>query len=152
LPGRSLEAAIRDMTRYLAQPSLGLDPAQQAEIAAEVRAVLGDPRLAPLFGPGSRAEVPIAGILNGLPIAGQVDRLAVTGSEVLVVDYKANREPPASIDQVPEGYLRQMAAYRGLLQAIYPGRAVRCALLWTEGPTLMPLHEKTLASHAPGLP
>jgi ATP-dependent helicase/nuclease subunit A len=152
LPGRPLEAAIRDMTRYLAQPSLGLDPAQQAEIAAEVRAVLGHPQLAPLFGPGSRAEVPIAGVLNGLPIAGQVDRLAVTESEVLVVDYKTNREPPASIDQVPEAYLRQMAAYRGLLQAIYPGRAVRCALLWTEGPTLMPVHEKTLASHAPGLP
>jgi len=152
LPGRALEAAKRDMERYLAQPGLGLDAAQQAEIAAEVRAVLEDAELAPLFGPGSRAEVPIVGVLNGLPVAGQVDRLAVSESEVLVVDYKTNREPPASIDQVSEAYLRQMAAYRGLLQAIYPGRAVRCALLWTEGPALMPLPEKTLASHAPAQP
>jgi ATP-dependent helicase/nuclease subunit A len=152
LPGRPPETAKRDMARFLAQPGIGLDAAQQAEIAAEVRAVLEDAELAPLFGPGSRAEVPIAGVLNGLPIAGQVDRLAVSESEVLVVDYKTNREPPASIDQVPEAYLRQMAAYRGLLQAIYPGRGVRCALLWTEGPTLMPLPEKTLSSHAPARP
>jgi ATP-dependent helicase/nuclease subunit A len=152
LPGRPPEAAWRDMVRYLAQPGFGLDASQQAEIAAEVRAVLDHPSLAPLFGPGSRAEVPIVGIVNGLPIAGQVDRLAITEGEVLVVDYKTNREPPASIDQVPQAYLRQMAAYRGLLEAIYPGRAVRCALLWTEGPSLMPLDAETLASHAPAQP
>jgi len=149
LPGRPPEAARRDMARYLAQPGLRLDPTDQAGIAAEVQAVLEHPELARLFGPDSRAEVPIVGILNGLPIAGQVDRLAFSKGEVLVVDYKTNRAPSASIDQVPAAYLRQMAAYRALLEAIYPGRAVVCALVWTEGPRLMVLDEATLATHAP---
>ena len=35
------------------------------------------------------------------------------------------------------------------LRQIYPDRPVRCALLWTEGPRLMPLDEAVLASHAP---
>jgi ATP-dependent helicase/nuclease subunit A len=43
-----------------------------------------------------------------------------------------------------------MAAYRVLLRQIYPGRVVRCALLWTIGPRLMMLDEAILARHAPG--
>jgi ATP-dependent helicase/nuclease subunit A len=43
-----------------------------------------------------------------------------------------------------------MAAYCALLQAIYPQRPVRAALLWTEGPRLMALDDATLAPHWPG--
>jgi len=44
----------------------------------------------------------------------------------------------------------QMAAYRAALRLLYPGRQVRCALLWTEGPRLMELTPATLDRHAPG--
>ena len=50
---------------------------------------------------------------------------------------------------MPPGYLRQMAAYQALLEAIYPARAVRCALLWTEGPRLMALDDAVLVPHRP---
>ena len=73
---------------------------------------------------------------------GQIDRLAIGDDEVLMMDYKSDREPPAEPDQVPVAYLRQMAAYRALLRRIYPGRAVRCGLLWTQGPRLMMLDER----------
>jgi ATP-dependent helicase/nuclease subunit A len=39
----------------------------------------------------------------------------------------------------PEGLLRQMGAYAYALAAIYPGRTVETALLWTRTATLMPL-------------
>ena len=83
------------------------------------------------------------------PGSEHLDRLAVDAHEVLVIDYKTNRTPPARPDQVPAAHLRQMAAYGALLRQIYPGRRVRCALLWTQGPQLMPLEEAVLASHAP---
>jgi ATP-dependent helicase/nuclease subunit A len=111
--------------------------------------VLEAPAIAHAFGPGSRAEVPLAGVVDGRVIAGQVDRLVVGPHEVLVIDYKTNRAPPATPDQVPAAYLRQMAAYGALLRQIYPGRRVRCALLWTQGPRLMPLDDAALSSHAP---
>jgi ATP-dependent helicase/nuclease subunit A len=101
-------------------------------------------------GADSRAEVPIAGILDGVAIAGQIDRVAISERDILVADYKTNRAPPSSQDQVPAAYLRQMAAYQVLLQRIYPDRPVRCALIWTEGPRLMVLDHATLAAHAPG--
>ncbi|MGH6913511.1 MAG: 3'-5' exonuclease, partial [Geminicoccales bacterium] len=83
LPGRPREEREAALARYLAQPSLGLDQPLRAAIAAEVLAVLDAPDTAALFEAGSRAEVPIAGIVAGQTIAGQVDRLAVTAREVL---------------------------------------------------------------------
>jgi ATP-dependent helicase/nuclease subunit A len=101
-----------------------------------------------LFGPSSRAEVPLAGVIGDQAVFGQIDRLAITDAEVLIVDYKSDREPPVEPDRVPVAYVRQMAAYRALLREIYPGRAVRCALLWTAAPRLMMLEEALLDHHA----
>ena len=151
LPGRPAEERAAALAAYLALPALGLDASEQAQIAAEVLAVLALPELAPLFGPGSRAEVPLAGMVGDQAVFGQVDRLAVTPEAVLLVDYKTNRAPPAEPAAVPAVYLRQMAAYSALLQAIWPDRPVRAALLWTEGPRLMTLDPAVLAAHRPGL-
>ncbi len=150
LPDRPPADRASALARYLAEPPLGLTGAEQAEIAAEVLAVLALPALAPLFGPESRAEVPLAGVVGGQAIFGQVDRLAVTPDAVLLLDYKTNRTPPSTAAEVPRAYLRQMAAYRALLEAIWPDRPVRPALLWTEGPRVMALDDTALAPWRPG--
>ena len=134
---------------YLARPVLGLDQAGRAALAAEVLTVLDTPEFTALFAPGSRAEAPLAGRIGEVIVAGQVDRLAVTGEAVLIVDYKTNRPPPALAESVSPLYLRQMAAYRALLRQIYPSRPVRCALLWTDGPRLMGLPDALLDPWAP---
>jgi ATP-dependent helicase/nuclease subunit A len=126
-----------------------LDEATRAEIVASALAVLRDPAVAAAFGPGSLAEAPVVGRIASQVIAGQVDRLVVGPSEVLVIDYKTNRPPPKRAEEVAPVYLGQMAAYRALLREIYPGRTVRCLLLWTEGPRLMPLADRLLDRHAP---
>jgi ATP-dependent helicase/nuclease subunit A len=149
LPERAESDRDAAMARFLAQPAFGLSPVEQAEIAEGVRAVLALPELSPLFGRDARAEVPLVGVVGGLAIAGQVDRLVVTAAEIVLVDYKTNREPPADAAGVPAIYWRQMAAYATLLGEIYPGRPIRCALLWTEGPRLMWLDEATLAHYRP---
>jgi ATP-dependent helicase/nuclease subunit A len=112
--------------------------------------VMADPQFSSLFGPGSRAEAPIVGELgDGRVISGQIDRLLVTPSEVLIVDYKTNRPAPLSASETAQPYLRQMAAYRAALGKIYPGKTIRCALLWTESPRLMALPDELLASLSP---
>ena len=125
-----------------------LDEAQIADIAEAVFAVLNNPDFAPLFGPASRAEVALSGhaVLAGerVRVSGQVDRLVVTDQEVLVVDYKSNRPAPDSAEATAPAYLRQMAAYRELLRALWPERRVRTALLWTDGPVLMALADSLL--------
>ncbi len=103
--------------------------------------IMEDPTFSALFGPDSRAEVPLIGQLGGRVVSGRVDRLVVRADSVLVVDYKTDRRPPS---EPPSAYLRQMAAYRGVLACLYPGLPVRCALLWTDGPRWMPLEAASL--------
>jgi ATP-dependent helicase/nuclease subunit A len=70
--------------------------------------------------------------------------LVVTDTDVLVLDFKTNRPPPLKVEDVAQVYLNQMAAYRALLQANWPDKHVRCALLWTDGPRLMELPDSVL--------
>lgn len=146
---RRREAAVG----FLASPAHGLDSTAAEEMAAECLAVLDDPDLAPLFGPGSRAEVAVSGLVEGREgpraISGQMDRILVAPDRVLVADYKTNRPAPGREDDVPAAYLRQMAAYRAALGAIYPDRPVECVLIWTESPRAMRLSPSLLDRHAP---
>jgi ATP-dependent helicase/nuclease subunit A len=75
--------------------------------------------------------------------------LVVTESRVLIVDYKTLRPPPAAEEEVAPVYLRQLAVYQAALARIYPDHEIRCALLWTEGPRLMPISSEILAGYLP---
>lgn len=139
----------RDATEhFLAAATPALSEGERREICDIVIALLEHVDFAPLFAAGSRAEVPLVGQIEyqGRPllISAQIDRLCVNDQEVLIVDYKTNRPPPREIAKVPAAYVTQMAAYRALLQQIYPGTRVRAALLWTEGPFLMELPENLM--------
>jgi ATP-dependent helicase/nuclease subunit A len=82
-------------------------------------------------------------------LSGQIDRLLVTAEEVLLVDFKTNRPAPSTPAETPEPYLRQMAAYRAALGRIYPGKTIRSAIIWTEGPRLMALPGPLLDRYMP---
>jgi ATP-dependent helicase/nuclease subunit A len=136
--------------RFLARRAPGLSSAEQEATLQEVLGLLGESWMQAALGPGSLAEAPLAGEVNGRLIAGQVDRLKIEPDRVLVLDYKTNRPPPENVDQVAPLYLRQMAAYRTLLRAAFPGRVVECALVWTYGARFMALPDAVLDPHAPG--
>jgi ATP-dependent helicase/nuclease subunit A len=116
---------------YLDRPGHGLASGDAAALVREVQAILCHAELAPLFATGSRAEVPLTGVVGDAVVGGLVDRLAVLPDQVLVADFKTNRRPPARVADTPVMYLRQMASYRAVLRAIFPDRPVRCALVWT---------------------
>jgi ATP-dependent helicase/nuclease subunit A len=118
----------------------------RASIVTETLAVLHHPTFADVFGPHSRAEVaivaeipPPTGKGATVRIAGQIDRLVDTDDRVLIVDYKTNRPPPLSPDEVPLAYIHQLAGYRLAVQRVFGVADVRAALLWTDGATMMEL-------------
>jgi len=138
LPDLPADKRAAAAVRFLAKAGPEFDAAERIAIANEASAILDTPAFAPLFAPGSRAEVPIVGLIGeARAISGQVDRLVVTDTDVLVVDYKTNRRPPSDAADIPDIYIRQMAAYRLALACVYPSHRVRCALVWTDGPILM---------------
>ena len=121
---------------------------QRVEMIASALGVLEDDRFAEVFGPGSRAEAALAGTAPGLPdgvaISGRLDRLVIGADRVLVVDYKTNRPAPDRIEDADPAYVAQMAVYVAVLRALYPGRAVEAALVWTDGPRLMPVPQDVI--------
>ena len=80
------------------------------------------------------APVPEIGML-----CGKIDRLVVAGDRILAVDYKSNRDVPATPEATPLGILRQMAAYRAALRQLWPDLPVETAVLWTATRSLMTL-------------
>ncbi|HUM07929.1 MAG TPA: 3'-5' exonuclease, partial [Acidocella sp.] len=147
LPGLPAPARRAAALTYLAaQPAL----AGEAEATCTaVLAILDNPALAPLFGPASRAEVPLAGVVGDKEIGGLVDRLAVTEQEIWLADYKTDRAPPAGTAGIPPKYVSQLAAYRAILQQVYPGLPVRCLLIWTQNATPMVVPAAMLDAAAP---
>jgi ATP-dependent helicase/nuclease subunit A len=139
---------------YLARNAAGWTETERASLAEKVLALIAEDRFAAVFAPGSRAEVPIVGRLDrpGQPpalVSGQIDRLVVTPSEVLIVDYKTNHAPPQKPEDAPQNYVRQLALYRAVLRKLYPQRPVRAALLWTETADLMEISTPALDAGHP---
>lgn len=153
LPSLARKARPKAAKAYLAERGRGLPAATLSGIAKEALAVLDHPDFAPVFGPGSQAEVPIVAVFprpDGagppLRLTGQIDRLAILDGEALIVDFKTNRVPPATVEAVPPVYLYQLAAYRLAVREIVPNLIVRSALLWTHGAYLMEIPEEILES------
>ena len=141
LPPAGRDAAIATYLAAAGAPA-GLLP--------EITGIIDHPDLAPLFGPHGRAEQPLSGLVGGAVVSGIVDRMAVLPERVLLADYKTNRDAPARPEDTPVLYLRQMAAYRALVAAIFPGRTVECRLVWTRSAAVMALPGRLLDSHTPG--
>jgi len=76
-----------------------------------------------------------------------VDRLVVGADAVLIADYKTNSPAPRTLAEATDrhaDYITQLALYRAVLSSLYPGRPVRAALVWTEGPELMEIPAEAL--------
>ena len=147
--------AARDISP--AMPATGPRPSAR-RWPSEMLALIADPALRAgvcVRQPGrgvDRRTAGAAGTAAAL-VSGQIDRLVVTPTEVLIVDYKTNHAPPDAVAEAPPGYVRQLALYRAVLQKLYPQLPVRAALLWTETPDLMeistPALDAQLASMSP---
>ncbi|MEM9393833.1 MAG: double-strand break repair helicase AddA [Pseudomonadota bacterium] len=134
-PSQRQQKAAQLLAPYVEDRSI------QEEIATEALAVLNTVELAPLFSQRALAEVDITAPLPdlGRTMIGTIDRLLVTDTQVLAVDFKSNAVVPKSAEDTPLGILRQMGAYQTALDAIYPDRDVRVAIVWTRTATQMDL-------------
>lgn len=90
--------------------------------------------LCEIMGPLSRAEVPLAGYVDGAFLSRRVDRLYVNENTktVIVLDYKTdiNRK------KYYEKYRVQLTEYYKLLKEIFPNFNIKCKILWLNDFTL----------------
>lgn len=130
------EAAQRILAR-----ERDLTDAQRQDMIDAALGVLRDARFGEVFGPGSRPEAAVAGYSPelGVRLSGRIDRLVILPDRVLLIDFKTNRPAPRTVADVDPTYILQLASYVSVLRQIYPRHQVEAALVWTDGPALMPI-------------
>lgn len=137
LPGLPPQRRPGAAASYLDVWGGALPESARLAIASKVLAAIGAPELSPIFGPGSRSEVALAGLLPrpgrpNLAYNGRLDRLLATDQGVLIVDFKLGETP----EHPAEAHIAQLALYRAALQPLYPEATIRAALVYLDGPTL----------------
>ena len=92
------------------------------------------PELMEFMGPLSRAEVPVAGTVNGKFISRRIDRLYVNydTKKVVILDYKTDIDKNLFFEK----YCEQLKEYYELLKQIYNGFDIQCKILWLNDFTL----------------
>jgi ATP-dependent helicase/nuclease subunit A len=136
LPAFDPAARLAAARRYLERAAANWPENAQSALVDAALAVIDDESLATIFSPAARAEVSIMGTLTlgsrDFAVSGRIDRMAVTETAVEIVDFKTNRVPPRSLDDIPFEHRAQLAIYRAILRPLYPGREIRCGLIYTE--------------------
>lgn len=112
------------------RPPQGIPAADWPAFRTAARAILDAPRLKPFFDPAAYRRA-----LNEVEFAlpdgsvGRIDRLVEMADGFWVLDYKSGQPEAALLD----AYRAQMEAYRAAVGALFPGRPVRCGLVFGEG-------------------
>lgn len=122
---------------FLKQKAPEFDNKEVEKICFEILSLLDNPSFGNVFGPSSKAEVPLMGEAGGKIISGQIDRLFIDKKQVIIVDFKTNRQPAKTTNDIPSAYVAQLKAYKLLLQKIYPEKEVKTYILWTNSANMM---------------
>ncbi len=134
--------------RYLERSCPWWPQGERDALIRSVFAILEDPAMRPVFASGSRAEVNIMGTLpvggRTFAISGRIDRLSVSNETIMITDFKTNRQPPESPEDIPLSHKAQLALYQAILQPLYPGQNIACALIYTANASLFVLPQTLL--------
>ncbi|MCY4038520.1 MAG: double-strand break repair helicase AddA [Hyphomicrobiales bacterium] len=130
-----------------------IDSKQRAEILKTLKRVTASKECRFVLDSDGRNEVALSGYIH-LPdkadeqrIPGRIDRLCfLEGGEVLAVEYKSDRRPPGKVEGIRAEYLGQVGIYYRLLQELWPGRKIRCGILWIATASYMEVPESKLQS------
>ena len=95
---------------------------------------------------GSQAEVGIVGTIyyqgNARPIVGQVDRLALRGNALWILDFKTGASVASQAENIDAHYIMQLKSYAELLAPCYPDHAIRCGVVATHIPAVVDISEQ----------
>jgi ATP-dependent helicase/nuclease subunit A len=102
----------------------------------EARQVQQHPRLRNIFDPACYKqafnEVPILYRKGDATVHGIIDRLLLTETEALIIDYKTHQHAnEETLPELAEPYFEQLEYYRRGVQQLWPSLPVRAQLLFT---------------------
>ena len=127
LPVFDADAAVREVQ--------GPNGVALPAIEAAARALIARPELAPLFNPAHyRVAHNELALIDGDGQLHRIDRVVEHDDGLWLIDYKTGEDSLMADDaELVARHRPQLDAYRALLAALKPGRAIRAALLRADG-------------------
>lgn len=133
----SIDEQINAVKIYLKKHGDNISPNASKQIEEEIIKLITHPKFSFIFSKESRAEVPIAGEIDGRLVSAQIDRLVISDTKVAIVDFKTNRPAATNINSIPKVYIKQLKTYEQLMKKIYPDKDIETYILWTNTANLM---------------
>ncbi|MBD9374451.1 double-strand break repair helicase AddA [Rhizobium sp. ARZ01] len=136
--------------RYLDRATRHWPGRERDHLVDAAISIMQETSLGAIFSPAARAEVSLMGTLRlgrtDYAVSGRIDRMVVMEDTVEIVDFKTNRQPPMSKSDLPFEHVAQLAIYRAILAPLYPGRTIRCGLVYTEAPLVYWLGDEVMTA------
>jgi ATP-dependent helicase/nuclease subunit A len=63
--------------------------------------------------------------------------MIIKKSEIKIIDYKSDINPPEKQADIPQSYVTQLNFYTKIVQKIYPQKNIQAMILWLENGNLM---------------
>jgi ATP-dependent helicase/nuclease subunit A len=144
-PADQQEQALGHMLAYR---EFDLPAVEQQKLHHDILSILQHPDCAFIWSQRGHNEVSVTGEIQyrgqDFAVVGVIDRLIFHNGSWWIIDYKTNRTPASTWDQVPDSYIFQIASYRALIQKLYPDHPVHGVLVWTSQGGLMRLPDERL--------
>ena len=138
-PGKTYGARLHAALDWLSsagdagRPPQGIPAADWPALRAAARAILDAPQLSGFFDPSchlrafNEAEFALPG-----GVVGRIDRLVEMPEAYWVLDYKSGRPEAALLER----YRLQLENYRSAVAMLFPGKPVRCGMVFSDGELL----------------
>ena len=91
------------------------------------------------------------GRVGDVLLSGQIDRLIMTETHLLCIDFKTHTHVPKGLMDISQTYIHQMALYQRALSQIYPDFPILCGILWTQTPRLDLIPDDLLKKVTPSI-
>ena len=146
IPAIDAKYQEKECLKYLSQNFLSLSKNSINDIINEVMNIIQNPNYKFLFTESSLSELPFTYRYKKLIFNGKIDRVVLTKNEVLIFDYKTNKNVPKFVNNADLSYLIQMSIYYHAISEIYQLKKIKCFFLWTKVPSIMEISENILLS------
>lgn len=136
-----LEDAIKigDLSKIHLHPLIKtLNSSEQTRMLASIKGLQKNVKFTQLLDGEVKTELSI-GINNEVLDIGRVDLLVFKEKTVHIVDYKTDKQPSHTLNEIPDNYKSQLESYKTAITTIFPDHSCRKYILWLENSTLQEL-------------
>lgn len=134
--------AVPDLNIMKTHPLIQtLNAESRKRILNSIEKIANNQKFCDLVKKDFHTEISIGTKEEELTKVGRIDLIVIKKSEIIIIDYKSDINPPNNTKKIPKSYKSQLNFYKNIVQKLYPGKDIITLILWLENGNLMEIPE-----------